>query len=53
MDERLAVVLEELGVRGIEAFYVYLALDYLTLWTLIGLMVWGVRILWNKIKNDF
>lgn len=48
MKDQLAIVLENLGADGIQAFYVYLALDYISLWILIGLVVWGVRAVWNK-----
>ena len=52
MDEKLAIVLEKLGSEGINAFYVYLAADYISLWILVGLLIWGVRTVWSKIKDD-
>ena len=51
MEEKLATVLEQLGSDGIEAFYVYLAFDYVSLWVFVGLCVWGARTVWNKRKD--
>lgn len=52
MNERLAIALENLGVDGINALYVYLALDYGSLWIVIGLSTWGIRTVWSRVKND-
>jgi len=52
MKEELAIVLENLGAEGIDAFYVYLALDYGSLWIVLALCVWGVRTVYSKIKDN-
>ena len=52
MDDKLLVMLENLGAEGIDAFYVYLVLDYGSLWILIGLFIWGARTVWAQIKQD-
>jgi len=36
-------LLKSLGADGIHAFYVYLAVDTLQLFVVVGLFVWGVR----------
>ena len=51
--EKLTVVLQALGNDGIQAYYTYLFLDYATFWAFLGLCTWGVRVVWNKIKEDF
>jgi len=48
----LAIVLEKLGAEGINAFYVYLALDYGSLWLFVALCAWGVRSFWAKHKDN-
>lgn len=52
-EEKLMMLLEKLGAEGISAFYVYLALDYVSIWLLIGLITWGVRTVWKQVKVDF
>ncbi len=52
MNEKLAIVLTELGADGIQAFYVYLALEYIGLFTILGLITWGVRTVWKQKKGD-
>lgn len=52
MNEKLAIVLEKLGAEGIDAFYVYLVLEYATFWLMIGLSVWGTRTVWEKVKDQ-
>lgn len=47
MEDKLIEVLKNLGDEGIQAFYVYTALEYITIWALIGLSVWGVRSIWK------
>ena len=51
MDEKLTMVIKELGISGIDAFYAYMILDYATAWLLIGLIVWGVRVAWKHRKD--
>jgi hypothetical protein len=52
MKEELAKVLSELGTDGLQAFYIYLIVDYVSLWITIGLCVWGIRTMWKKYKED-
>ncbi len=52
MNKELVVALENLGAEGIDAFYVYIALDYGTLLIALGLFAWGARTVWNKVKDD-
>ena len=47
MEHELIEVLRELGAQGVQAIYFYLALKYTTLWTVIGLITWGVRSAWK------
>ena len=47
MDEKLGIILKELGSEGIQAFYVYTALDFITMWVIIGLAFFGVRAIWR------
>ena len=51
MKEELAIVLNELGADGIQAFYAYLFIEYVSLWIIVGLSVWGIRTLWKN-RND-
>ena len=51
LDDKMAVVLEKLGTEGITAFYVYLAVDYISLWIFIGLSIWGIRTVWKHEKE--
>ena len=51
VDERILVLLETLGTDAINAFYVYLALSYGTIWVILGLGVWGVITGWKHIKH--
>ena len=48
MDEKLAIVLENLGDKGLEAFYVYLAVEYISMWALVGLVIYGIKKMVNK-----
>ena len=50
--EKLTAVLENLGNEGISAYYTYLFLDYTTVWVVLGLCAWGVRTVWDKVKDD-
>ena len=52
MEDKLTIVLEQLGSDGITAFYVYLAVDYISAWLLIGILVYGARTVWKKLKDD-
>lgn len=52
MNDELLKILESLGADGIQAFYVYIALDYISIWALIGLCIWGARTVWGKVKDD-
>lgn len=52
-DNKLIEVLETLGVEGIDVIYLYLILDYGSLWIFLGLCVWGARSAWKVIKKDF
>ena len=51
MDEKLTVVIKELGSSGIDAFYTYMILDYATAWLLIGLVAWGIQVVWAYTKR--
>lgn len=51
MKEELAKVLSELGTEGITAFYVYLVVDYVTLWIFLGFFGYGLKCVWNHIKK--
>ena len=51
--EKLVTVLETLGSEGIDAYYMYLFLDYASMWILFGLCSWGARSVWNVVKKDF
>jgi len=48
MKDTIETVLKELGADGIQAFYVYLFVDYLSLWIIFGLTAWGIRTVWSK-----
>ena len=52
MKDILAEVLKDLGQQGIQAFYVYLIVDYVSLWILIGLCAWGIRAIWAYYKAN-
>lgn len=52
MKDTLEVVLRELGMEGIQAFYIYLAVDYGSLFIFLGLCTWGVRSLWQWFKEN-
>lgn len=51
IEEKLLMLLETLGVDGLNAFYAYLALEYVSLWLLVGLCAWGVRAFWQHMKK--
>lgn len=51
MSDELVMVLKELGNDGLTAFYVYLVLDYIGLYALIGLAAWGIRTIWKDYKD--
>ena len=54
MDKELIKLIEKIGVDGIEAIYVYLFLDYASVWLTIGMCTWGVRTMWKHyIKGGF
>jgi len=52
MEEQFLNLIKELGTGGLDAFYLYLILDYVSIWILIGLSTWGIRTVWNKAKDD-
>lgn len=52
MNEQLLEILKEFGVEGLQAFYINMALDYGTVWTIIGLIVWAVRTFWKHEKQN-
>ena len=51
MNEELLKILADLGSEGINAYYLYLALDYGSLWVVIGLCTWGARGLFKILKE--
>lgn len=53
MNEKLAIVLEQIGADGITAFYVYLALEFITVWVFFGLLIIAGRAVWKRIKDNF
>ena len=46
-ENELAAVLHKLGEDGITAFYIWLALEYASLFILLGLCSWGARSVWK------
>jgi len=50
-DENVLALLQSLGEDAKIAFFVYLLIDYGSLWILIGLVAWGVRTVWEYEKN--
>ena len=51
MNEAVLAQLAHLGSEGINAYYLYLALDYGSLWVVIGLCTWGARGLFKVLKE--
>jgi hypothetical protein len=51
MNDRIIALLHSLGTDGINAYYVYLALEYGTLWVFLVLVVYAARAAWSKIKD--
>ena len=51
MDDKLIQVIEKLGAAGIDAFYVYMILEYGTLWLFFGLCTIAVRAMWKRLKE--
>lgn len=53
MDEKLIAVIEKLGADGITVVFTYLFLEYATLWLFFFLVTWGIRTVWEHVKEDF
>lgn len=47
MNETLVAAIEHLGAEGIQAIQLYLVLDYTALMVIVGLVTWGVRVVWR------
>ena len=45
-------VLEALGDDGIQAFYIYLFVEYFPAWVLVGFVIYGVIKVWGHVKKD-
>lgn len=52
MNEQLIQMLAELGADGLTAVYVYLFLEYASLWIFLGLCIWGVRSIYKEVKKN-
>lgn len=52
-NERLVEILAQLGDDGLTAFYVWLAVEYISLWALLGLLTWGCRVVWKFVKEEW
>jgi len=50
--DKLVKVLEVLGSDGINAYYTYLFLDYGTFWLIVGLVTYGIRTIYARVKDD-
>ena len=51
IDEQMLILLDTLGADAINAFYLYLVLEYGSLWALIGLCAWAARVVWKELKD--
>jgi len=52
MDEKMELLIRGLGDDGLQAFYIYLAADYISGFIMIGLFIFGIRAVWKKVKDD-
>lgn len=53
MEEKIIELLQNLGEDGINAFYVYLFIDYSINITMLIAIILGVRAIWEKVKADW
>jgi hypothetical protein len=50
--EKMAEVLQNLGDGAITAFIVWQILDTIEVLVMVGLVAWGIRTVWAKVKNN-